>query len=124
MILADAATANLDNTFSLLRGGISQLNVVKDSPALFKGALVIRIWGTEADAGPHDLTILCTEPNGEPIFKLHGKDKFTLSPKGGSVHSVIELGLAFPRPNIIYKFSVLVDDVELADWPIEVLQLK
>lgn len=120
LILADAATGHPDGTFSLLRGGITQVNIPPNRPVLFKGALVARVEGTRGEAGKHKFKIVCvTEDGGEVAPPIEGE--LEIPPQGGAANVVMNMQLAFPKLGN-YEFAILIDKQQQAVWPLEAKQ--
>ncbi len=120
LILADAATGHPDGTFSLLRGGITQVNIPPNKPVLFKGALVARVEGTRGEAGKHKFRIVCvTEDGGEIAPPIEGE--LEIPPQGGAANIVMNTQLAFPKLGN-YEFAITIDKQQQAVWPLEAKQ--
>jgi len=117
LILSDAASSHPDGTFSLLRGGISEINVPKNRPAAFKGALVARITASAAEAGVHEVKVRCINQDGGSIIP-DVTAQFNVPDNGGVVHIVMEMAILFPSLGK-YEFSIAVDKHEMDTWPIE-----
>jgi hypothetical protein len=117
LILADAASGHPDHTFSLLRGGITEMSVPRNQPVVFRGALVARVTGIRAEAGKHDFRIVCVDEDGKQVAPpLQGN--LEVPPQGGNAHIVLNMQLTFPRPGR-YQFSIVVDRSELDVWEFE-----
>lgn len=117
LVLADAACAHPDGTFSLLRGGITEVHVPRGRPATFKGALAVRVVGTAGEAGEtHEFKLRCTDEDGHPVApELTGT--FKIPPSGGASQTVISHEIIFPKLGR-YVFSVMIDRVEMDSWPL------
>ncbi len=122
LLLADAATAHQDNTFSLLRGGISNLNVPKNRPCGFKGSLVARIVADRGEAGPHEFKVKCVTEDGGSILP-EATATFEIPQAGGSVHLVLDMQLIFPKPGR-YEFSITVDKHQMDSLPFDVIEVS
>ncbi len=72
------ASHHPDGTFSLLRGGITEVTVPPGEPGAFRAALVARVVGAASEAGKHDFRIgpfeVKESPSGgpEPPHDEHG----------------------------------------------------
>jgi hypothetical protein len=121
LILADAASGHPDHTFSMLRGGITELKVPKNQPPLFRGALVVRITGERAEAGKHEFKIVCVDEDGSEVAPpLPGT--MEVPPQGGNAHIVLNMQITFPKPGR-YQFSIVVDRIELDSWVFEAKEI-
>jgi hypothetical protein len=108
VILADAASANDDGTFSLLRGGISEVRVIPGSPLLFSGSLIVRLEATPEEKGSYDVAIRIETDAGEPVGE-QPRVKFVVGEKGSSVlNAAANMHLLLPKLGR-YEFSVQVD---------------
>jgi hypothetical protein len=108
LILADAASASDDGTFSLLRGGISEVRIVPGQPVVFSGALVARLEASPEEKGTHDVSMRFQTDGGETVGKA-ADVKFIV---GDTKQSVLNAVMSFhvPLPKLgRYEFSVLVD---------------
>ena len=122
LILADAARVHPDSTFSLLRGGITTVNIPRNAPILFKGALLVRVAGQPSEAGPHEVKIVCMDEDGGQIGQeISGS--FEIAPKGGSVQIVVDMSMIMPRHGT-YEFAVTVDKQQMARWPLETKEVQ
>lgn len=117
LILADAASTHPDGTFSLLRGGITKVNVPKNQPITFKGALVARISGDGSEAGNHDFKMICVDEDGNLVGQEF-TGSFSLPPQGGHGNLVVNLQYLLPRLGR-YEFLFSVDKHRLDSWPLE-----
>lgn len=116
ILLADAASAHPDGTFSLLRGGITELNVPRGQPLVFQGAFVARVSGSIGDAGPHQLAIRVTNEDGKSVApNLDGA--FTIPPGGGATQVVARFNLSFPAYGR-YTFFLTIDRQQADSWDI------
>jgi hypothetical protein len=120
--MADAATVHPDGTFSLLRGGITQINVPGNSPIRFRGALVARIVATPSERGAHTFRVICTDQDGGLIGQ-EMKGDFPIPPEGGMGNVVAMVELILPRL-ARYQFSLSVDGHELDTWPLEAKEIS
>ena len=115
--MADAASTHPDGTFSLLRGGITQVNIAKNQPIAFRGALVARITATAAEAGHHEFKLVCVDPDGHAVGpELTGG--FTLPAKGGHGNLAVNVEMIFPRLGH-YEFLFSIDKHQRDSWPLE-----
>src|SRR3990167_5274284 len=114
LLLADAAKPHPDGTFSLLRGGISELHVPSNKPVTFKGSVVARIVGNLGESGPHEFKMVCVNEDGASVAPdLSGN--FDFPSKGGTVHLIWDLQLVLPKHGM-YEFSIAVDKHQLDVW--------
>ncbi len=117
LILADSARTHPDGTFSMLRGGITQLNVSPNNPVFFRGTLLVRIVGTSSESGTHEFKIVCVNEDGAHV----GPDfsgSFETPPQGGTVQLSIDMQFVFPRLGH-YEFSLSVDRHQLGAWALD-----
>lgn len=121
LILADAATTHPDGTFSLLRGGISLVNIPRNAPIAYRGALTARIVAGPSEQGAHTFRIICADPDGGLVGQAMTGD-FTIPPEGGVGCFVVQIQLIFPRFTK-YQFSLSVDSHELDTWPFEAKEI-
>lgn len=121
LILADAARVHPDNTFSLLRGGITVVNVRRNAPIVFKGALLVRVAGTPSEAGTHEVRIVCIGEDGGQIGQEIA-DSFEIHAEGGSVQVVLDMDITLPRHGR-YEFAVTVDGDRTVRWPLEMREV-
>ncbi len=122
LILADAASAHPDGTFSLLRGGITEVNVPPNRPAAFLGALVARVPRSMSETGTHAVKIGCVnEDGGEVAPPIEGG--FEIPPQGGASQLVLSMQLALPRLGR-YEFAIAIDKHQLDTWAFEAKEAK
>ena len=117
VILADAATTHPDGTFSLLRGGITNVHVPPDKPIVFRGALVARIVGRPGEDGPHNFKIVCIDEDGRSVSPDF-TGTFEVPRGGGAINLALNMQLTLPKFGR-YTFSVMVDRNQLVDWTLE-----
>ena len=98
LILADAARVHPDNTFSLLRGGIATVNVPKNAPVFFKGALLVRVAGAPSEAGAHEIRIVCIDEDGEQTGQ-EMTGSFVRTPEMSDVPYPVQM-----EPNLVIEF--------------------
>lgn len=118
ILLADAASAHPDGTFSLLRAGITDVSVPKGQPLVFHGAFVARIVGTIGDAGSHSLAIRVTTEDGKPVAP-DVQGQFTIPSGGGATQVVASFNMVMPAYGR-YTFWLSVDRKEADSWEIRV----
>ena len=125
MLFAEAATVHPDRTFSVLKAGIDRLTTTPPNPGqpnLINGALVIRITCAAADAGRHVLSIVLEDKDSKINPVLNVPEMPFAVPETGGVHNAVINLSGLPVPDRgQYKFRTLVDNVEVARWPLEVL---
>ncbi len=122
LLLCDAATGHPDGTFSVLRGGITEINVPPNRPAVFRGALVARITGTRGESGKHAFKIVClTEDGAEVSPPFEGE--FSVPPQGGNAAICLNMQFALPQLGE-YEFSIMVDNHQLDVWPLKAQEAK
>lgn len=122
IIVADAARAHPDGTFSLLRGGIDRLNVPRDRQKVFRGSIVVRFTADPQESGPHAFHLVFTGPTGDVIGKeIEGQ--FQIPEHGGSVQAVMEFQQSLPDYGR-YRFTVSADREPLADWTVDVIEAE
>lgn len=121
LILADAATAHPDGTFSVLRAGITHI-WGEAPPYAIQGALVVRIEAEMVDKGPHRFDIRCMNQDGaEAMPSIQGTFEV---PQGGGVNNfVLSFSGAFLKPGT-YLYSIRVDEVEQDRWTVHVVHGK
>jgi len=127
MFLCDAATANHDNTFSVLRGGISALNfVVPPNGDLseirpFQLTLVATIELDSAEMGQeHQVVLIFMDIDGKRVLPdIHTSFQPPHSPHKGYFNLIINSMLKVMRPGE-YHFYVNVDGQELGTQPLTV----
>jgi hypothetical protein len=122
MILAEAASAHPDNTYSMLRGGIDRYSRQQGQPPIVNsGAIIVRINGDRNEVGQHVMTVVLQNEQGQTQPPAFPQINFTVAPGGGTYIAVLNLtGLPLP-PTGIYFFRVLVDGNEVTSWRLEVL---
>ncbi len=128
MFLCDAASANPDNTFSVLRGGISTLNfpippngdISKFPP--FQLTLVATIELDPSEMGrPHQVDIIFMDMDGQRVLPdLHTQFQTPLSPYKGYFNLIMNSMLKVIKPGE-YSFSVNVGGIELGTQSLNVL---
>lgn len=120
ILLADAARAHGDGTFSLLRGGIDRVQSDATEEIPLRAAVVVRLVGEPADAGQHMFRIRLVASGGEEI--LHSPPQTVQIPESGGNHVIVaEFGVKFPGLGR-YAFELRIDDRVLATWPMEVVR--
>ena len=120
--MADAGSSHGDGTFSLLRGGITELSVPANKAAHFKGALISRIVGGRSESGRHEANLKCVNEDGRPILPALTAG-FEIPQKGGAVNLVMDIQITFPSHGL-YEFSVTVDKIQMDSWAFEVKKPK
>lgn len=121
LIMADAVATHPDGTFSLLRGGITRVNIPKNHPIGFHGALLARINATPAEAGQHEFKLICVDQDGARVGQeLAGN--FALPPEGGQGNLAVVVHLGLPRLGK-YSFLFSVDKHEYDSWLIEAVEI-
>lgn len=120
LLLADAARAHPDGTFSLLRGGISRLHSARTEPIQFRGSLIARLHGGAGEDGDHPFEIRLMNDHGEDIMpRITGT--FPIKTGGGAGQVVAELQVPIPAYGS-YKFVLRVDNQVTAEWPLEAVE--
>ena len=120
MFLSDAATANPDNTFSVLRGGIygATIPVPPGAPPEkippIKLALVTTIEVEVTETGKqHDLEVLLMDSDGRRIVpELKARFQTSPSPRPVFQNIMLDFFIRFPKPGD-YAFYVNVGGHEL-----------
>jgi hypothetical protein len=113
LLLAEAATSHPDGTISMLRAGIT--NVWGEKPPVnLQASLVTRIEAGLADAGTHQVEILCIDDDGKEVMpKLSGQ--FQVARGGGHNNIILNFGVAFPAFGN-YTFVVRIDNEQYDTW--------
>lgn len=117
MLVADAAVVHPDNTFSILRGGITETNVPPNRPAMFRGAILVRIEYSAGDKGKHDLRLVCVDEDGKSVApditgQLDAK-------QAGAAHVALNVQITFPKKGR-YTFILSLGKQEKDRWTINV----
>ena len=125
MLFAEAATVHPDKTFSVLKAGIDRLIITPSNPGqqnMMMGALIVRIRALPIDAGLHELGIILLSEKNEEFGDLKiPRMAFEVPPEGRVQNSVVNIaGMQIP-PVGRYSFKALIDGIEAAQWPLEVL---
>jgi hypothetical protein len=120
MILAESASNHPDGTFSLLRGGISQLYSHR-FPVPFDGAIIIRIVGDPAESGTHSLRCVVVHQDGGELSRF--EVGFDVREGGGGSALVLKMRQTFAKPGY-YSFRVAVDSHVMDDESFVVMQLE
>ena len=124
MVFADAAVAHADGTFSLVRAGIDGIdpqNIPHGQPRVMQGALFVRIVSSQNDIGNHQLRIILEDANGTvvPVLELPQMPFNFTAP--GMVNTIVVSVAGVPIPPAgRYTFRALVDETEVARWPLEI----
>lgn len=127
IFLCDAATANPDNTFSVLRGGIDNLNIaipagksLKQLPPT-KLALVATIELEITEMGRlHNLELSLMDADGNRVMpELRMNFQPPQSNRKGKHNLILDLMIKFEKPGD-YSFYINVDSHELGDFPFQV----
>lgn len=120
LLLADAARAHPDGTFSLLRGGITRLHSARNEAIRFRGSLVARLHGEAGDEGDHPFEIRLMNDHGDDIMpRLSGSIPIN---RGGSDGQVVA-DIQVPIPGYgSYKFVLRVDNQVMAEWALEAVE--
>jgi hypothetical protein len=119
LLLADAARAHGDGTFSLLRGGIDRV-LFDTLPAALRASLVARITGDQQeDVGAHSIRIRLVGADGGERFHSP-PHQIQVPAVGGNNVLVVELGVEFPARGR-YTFELRVDDQLLNSWHLDVV---
>ena len=118
ILLSDAASAHPDGTFSLLRAGITDVNIPQGQPLVFHGAFVARIVGTSGDAGAHALAIRVMTQDGKAVAP-DVQGQFSIPDGGGATQVVANFNLLFPAHGR-YTFWLSVDRNEADSWEVRV----
>ena len=113
ILLADAARAHGDGTFSVLRGGVDVLNVPLGEPIVFRGSAVIRVLGSIGEQGDHVFKVRFVNEDGQSISPdIAGG--FAIPSAGGTALIVFDFQLFLPRYGR-YSFTIAVDSHQLDD---------
>jgi len=116
ILVADAARAHPDGTFSLLRGGIDRLRTPSNQPIQFRGAVVARIVGRTPESGPHEFRIRVLNEDGQSVAPdINGS--LNVPEGGGAANIVGEFTLILPTYGR-YTFALLVDKQEVDSWEV------
>lgn len=127
IFLCDAATANPDNTFSVLRGGISAINfmVPPDGDLSqirpFQISLVATVELDTHEMGrEHHVTLNFMDVDGKRVLPdIHTSFQTPISPYKGYFNLIINSMLKVMNPGEYY-FYVNVDGEELGTQPLTV----
>lgn len=116
IILADAATAHPDQTFSLLRGGIGRVYAPRNAPPNLRASLLLHIICEPRETGRHTAMVTCVNEQQERITDPF-QNQFEV-PQGGSViNLVVNIQIIFPRLGR-FNFVVEIDGRPFASWPV------
>ncbi len=119
-MIADAARAHPDGTFSLLRGGIDRLTVAEGQPLRMRGSILGRITGSINEAGPHTFRIRVVNEDGQQVApEINGS--FNVPEGGGSAQLAIDFDFNFPDVGR-YTFSLTVDNHESDTWEVRAVR--
>jgi hypothetical protein len=117
-ILAEAATNHPDGTFSMLRGGITQ--VWGALPAVLRGDLLVRFEGDTSEAGSHEWMICVIDEDGKDIMpRMAGT--FQVPQGGGNGMVVMKFGCQFTKYGE-YSFRVTLDKQLASAWQVTVIE--
>ncbi|MDE2027341.1 MAG: hypothetical protein KGK03_00970 [Candidatus Omnitrophica bacterium] len=128
IFLCDAATANPDNTFSVLRGGISALNLSIPSggdvsqlpPCQVTLVATIELEVTEMGRA-HQVELHLLDIDGKKVIpEVRGNFQTPVSPRRGYFNLILNTLLKIVKPGE-YCFYVNVDGHELGTQPLTVL---
>jgi len=117
LLLADAIAGHPDQTFSLVRGGITVCFSEKEDDINFEGSILARVVAAPGDTGKHDFGLKFVDLDGKVI----GKDvsgHFEVKDGSGIVQLVVRMKLKIPKFGK-YTFTFSVDRRELDTWPLE-----
>lgn len=114
IMLADAARAHPDGTFSLLRGAIDRTYTPSNQPIHFRGSVVAHIKGSMNEAGPHDFRLRVLNEEGHPVAP-DNEGNFVVPKGGGGANIIGDIQLILPAYGR-YTFSLSVDKHELDTW--------
>jgi hypothetical protein len=128
IFLCDAATAHPDNTFSVLRGGISVLNlsIPPNGDLSQVPPLQITLVGTieleVTEMGRvHNVELACMDLDGQKVLPdVRGSFQTPVSSKRGYFNLILNTLLKISKPGE-YCFYVNVDGLELGSQPLTVL---
>ena len=116
LLLADAARAHPDGTFSLLRGGVDQVFSPRTQPFQFRGSVVARIMGDLSEAGAHDFQLRILNEDGQAIVpEITGQ--FSIPDGGGVGVAIMDFALILPSYGR-YTFALNVDKQKLDSWEV------
>jgi len=127
IFLCDAATANPDNTFSVLRGGISAINFMVpphgDLSQIrpFQISLVATVELDPSEMGlDHQVALIFMDVDGKRVLPdIHTNFQTPVSPYKGYFNLIINSMLKVMSPGEYY-FYVNVDGQELGTQPLTV----
>jgi len=131
MFLCDAASINPDNTFSVLRGGISAINLPLQNTTggnnaevmapLVKLALIATIELEITEMGKlHNLELALLDGDGKRVLPdLRSNFQPPMSQKKGHHNVMLDMFLSFKRAGT-YGFYINVDGNELGYHPLYV----
>jgi hypothetical protein len=116
LLVAQAAAVHMDDkSFSVLRGGLTALNVEPNPDGYsFSATLVAMIEGNpSAEGRDHRMQINCVNADGHKLPGFQYVEPFKLSRNGASI-GAFPFSIRFPRTGV-YSFQLFVDDALLAD---------
>lgn len=128
IFLCDAATANPDNTFSVLRGGIGMFNIpiqqgvdLSQLPPLHV-ALVATIELEVTEMGRlHNVEVVFMDIDGHRVLpEIRANFQTPVSPKKGWFNFILNTSLKVPKAGE-YCFYINVDGHELGSQPLSVV---
>src|SRR5262245_48712952 len=96
ILLADAARAHGDGTFSLLRGGIDRVWALRTDPITFQGSIVVRFRASLSESGSHEFKVRVMNEDGESIAQdITGS--FNIPEGGGTGQIIGDCSFILPR---------------------------
>ncbi len=114
LIVADAIRVHPDQTWSVLRGGITNLHAARTEPIQFRGSVFARITGDIGDIGQHRFELRFINADGERIVP-DVTGEFNLSRQALIGNIAADLALVLPAYGT-YTFVLRVDAVEVCRW--------
>ncbi|MCO5171390.1 MAG: hypothetical protein M9894_34235 [Planctomycetes bacterium] len=117
--MADALSAHDDNTFSLLRGGVTEFTLPRSETGLeLRAGVVVRIAGSAVDAGSHLFWLVLVDSKQQEVA-AGVSGRFAFGVEGGVAQFASNVVIPLPGEGR-YELVAKVDDRPVDRWPLTV----
>jgi hypothetical protein len=119
LLVADHIAAHPDGTFSLIRGGIDQVLVPPNTPAVLSAHVLARITVETSECGiQHAFEVRVINEDGA-LIGGNVSGAFTIEKGKRAANVIVGINLVLPKVGR-YEVSILINSEQRDVWPIAV----